>query len=106
MVRLFGLEEGGSLSLVGGPMPQYWPSGGEFGSFCCRTHASCPSLLRISSSIAFRVAPSSTLHPSSSTLDVSIVQYSVSVIADAVVFVDRLWILLGRELGGVRATSA
>src|SRR3984885_3856373 len=71
-------------------------------------HLSCPSPLRISSSMAFLIAPGLALFLSSSpTLDVSIVQYSVSVILDGVVPIDvSVRRLLGQLFGGVRATSA
>lgn len=47
------------------------------------------------------------LRSSSPTLDMSIVQYSVSVIIDGVVPTEvRVRTLLGRLLGGVRAISA
>src|SRR5881394_2442619 len=69
---------------------------------------SWPSIACISFSIACLTDPGCTsLLSFSSTLDVSTVQYSVSVIVDGVVFNDeRDCRLLGRLLGGVRATSA
>src|SRR4051812_29515570 len=49
----------------------------------------CPSTVQISSSIAFLTASGCALHLFSSTiLDVSIVQYSISVIVDGVVFIE------------------
>ena len=68
-----------------------------------------PSVLRISSSIASLIIPGCALSLSSSpTLDVSTVQYGVSVIVDGVVRVEerRVRTLLGLLLGVVRATSA
>lgn len=69
---------------------------------------SCPFVVRISSSIAFLTAPGYALFLSfSPTLEVSIVQYSVSVILDGVVPIDKgVRTLLGKLFGGVRATSA
>jgi hypothetical protein len=64
-------------------------------------------MVRISSLIAFLIAPSYALLLSSSpTLDVSIVQYSLSVIVNSVVPIEvRVRTLLGLLLGSVRATS-
>ena len=65
----------------------------------------CFSFVRISFSIAFRIAPGCTLLLSlSSTLDVLTVQYSVSVIVDEIVREKkRVRTLLS---GSVRAASA
>ena len=64
--------------------------------------------MRISSSIAFLIVSGCALLLSpSTTLDVSTVQYSVSVIVDSVVRrEERVRTLLGELSGGVRATSA
>ena len=57
---------------------------------------SWPSVVRISFSIACLIVPGCALLWScSSTLDVSTVQYSVSVIADGVVLIERDSRLLG-----------
>jgi len=60
----------------------------------------CPSAVRILPSIAFLIDPGCTLLLSSSPIrDVSMVQYSVSVIVDGVVPIEvRVWTLLGRLL--------